>query len=303
MAIKAGPNPLVFGDLNPSIQLEIIHTLAEHLGGDMDAACAKLKATQDDMYRLAHYTEIYNCSLQAEDITTLEHRKRQRAALKKLDRGVHKDLIKEELSKNLRTTCSELSQMRKELGAENTMQAKASDVRLSYAFLDRLDLPRILAGTWYSGKGTRFHGHYKYPTPKIKEWNWAEDLSKRRANQARPAMKMPVREREEPRHRPEAGASRTKSPIKQVATLTDYDRSIARDFDEDVPFWYTHGPPTSVTDSEARYQWNLTKIELEAIRHEKALYEAELEVAKKPVENPYYCLCDDSEHAWYSCHE
>lgn len=269
----------------------------------MDAACAKLKATQDDKYKLAHYTKLYNCSLQAEDITTLEHRKRQRAVLKKLDRGVSKSLAKEELSKNLRTTCSELSQMRKELGAEKIMQAKASDVRLSYAFLDRLGLPRILAGTWYSGMETRFHGHYKYPTPRTKEWNWAEDLSKRRADQVRLAVNMPVREREEPSDRFEAGTSRTKSPIKQVATSTDHDRGIARDFDEDVPFWYTHGPPTSVTDSEARYQWNLTKIELEIIRHEKALFEAELEVAREPVENSCYCLCDDSEHAWYICHE
>lgn len=300
MAIKASPGSLVFGDLKPSIQIEIVHNLREQLDGAIDAACTKLKITNEEKIDLILYNKLYNRSLEAENITILQYRKKQRAALKKLDHGLAKDLVQKDLSNIFKTTCRRLSYKRANLGVEDVMHAKASDVLLSYVFLDRVDLPRSLAGTWYNGIETRLNGHYDYPTPQSGSWEWAENLSKRQGDLGRFGVTRPASAMEEPRYPlVTKGASGTKSSVNPVATLTDKGKENASISDAELPFWYTQGPPTNVTDSEARYQWNLTKFKLELIRNEKALFEAELKEAKSGVEDPYYGACDNLEDPWY----
>ncbi|KAJ5676967.1 uncharacterized protein N7477_002600 [Penicillium maclennaniae] len=177
MVIQARAGSLVLGDLKPSIQIEIIHNLREELGGAIEAACTRLRITDEEKNDLIMYNNLYNRSLEAENITVLTYRKRQRAALQKLDQGVAACLVQKDLSNIFKTTCRQLSDARANLGVENVMHAQASDVLLSYEFLDRIHLPRSLAGTWYNGIETRLNGHYDYPTPESESWEWAEHCS------------------------------------------------------------------------------------------------------------------------------
>ena len=273
--------------------------MREQLDGAIDAACTKLKITLEENIDLILYNELYNRNLEAENITILQYRKRQRAALKKLDQGLAEHLVQKDLSNIFKTTCRQLSYKRANLGAEDVMHAKASDVLLSYVFLDRVDLPRSLAGIWYNGIETRFNGHYDYPTSQSKSWEWAENLSKRQGDLGRFGVTRPASAKEEPRYPLVTKVFGTKSSVKPVATLTDKGKENASISDADIPFWHTKGPPTNVTDSEARYQWNLTKFKLELIQNEKALFEAELKETTNRAEDPYYCACDNLEDPWY----
>ncbi|KAJ5331489.1 hypothetical protein N7476_001272 [Penicillium atrosanguineum] len=279
----ARPGSLVFGDLKPSIQIEIVHNLREQLDGAIDAAYMKLKITQEENINLILYNEL----------------KRQRAALKKLDQGAAKHLVQEDLSNIFKTTCRQLSYKRLNLGAEDIMHAKASDVLLSYMFLDRLDLPRSLAGTWYNGIETRLDGHYGYPTPESESWDWAENLSKRQSDLGRFGVTLPASSQEEPRYPFVVKGSGTKSPVKQVATFTDKGKGIGSTSNAEIPFWHIHGPPTNVTDSEARYLWKLTQFEIELLQKEKALFEAEVKGTKNQAEDPHYGDCDNPEDPWH----
>ncbi|KAJ6120719.1 hypothetical protein N7523_004999 [Penicillium sp. IBT 18751x] len=299
MAIQARLGSLVLGDLKPSIHIEIIHNLREELGSTIEAACTKLRITDEEKNELIMYNNPHNRSLEAENITVLTYRKRQRAALQKLDQGVASYLVQKVLSNIFKTTCRQLSDTRANLGVENVMHAKASDVLLSYEFLDRIHLPRSLAGTWSNGVETCLNGHYDYPTPESQSWEWAEDLFKRQVDLGRIGATRPASAKEEPRYLLATKAFRTMSSAKSGATLTDKGQGHSGTSNGETPFWHTRGPPSNVTDSEARYQWKLNQSELDLIQHEKALLEAELKETRDLGSSPDFCACANPEDPWY----
>lgn len=221
----------------------------------------KLDITGDEYLKLVGYSQHYNKSIDAEDRTLHCYRKKQREVLRDPEAGESKDSVEDRLNRLEIFNFRKMNRQRHEFHDDEVMIANTTEVLEGYRFLDRLELPRSLAGTWSNGSETVFRGQYDHPTPEPETWERKEDLSTWPEYFADFDEYVLTHTECGPGNAfiQAIGNSSTTNP---VAILTHEDQGT----EGDTPFWFTdhtQGSHANVSDLQARYQWQLTHAGLE----------------------------------------